>query len=208
LGVYFTSGVNPHDELERLGIFDFSSIRPYFEHALGSIEGDDISIVEIAGRLAYLSAAEFSLLPILLEGGFPPVLPLRAPLRVDGGAASVAFLKTACLPYAGCKPGPHDMALFSSDFDKLRLAASYIGAPDEYDSYWDRFDELIRVLDDRYRGSNFELTRAAGGRGLIPLQGAVWKARLGTLIDHPNLADALADYARDFELVERAVAGA
>jgi hypothetical protein len=185
--------------LEHFGVFDFRAARKrvetLFSEAPQEVPPSRAVIVE---ELVLLSAAELTLLPIVLEKGTPRLLPLLEPLRVSNLAADAAFVKTACLPRLCLDPTVIDITLFTGDSNKLEVAR----AREDLDSYWDEFNGRIRSLDTTYQEAG-ETFAELSSRGFVILQGLLWKAKLGTISRRGDLANGLKIYHDDFGLTEK-----
>jgi hypothetical protein len=148
-------------------------------------------------ELLSLSAAEYSLLPLLAEPHSP-----KEPIRVGSFAARLAICKTDTMIEYPCRRDVQsglsilDVVPFSADIERLavRDARTEEGA--------EALAEAVRDLERTHIEHPNRLVRAVGEAGVIRLQGFLWAAKL--MLNRVDGAEAVALAAAAFDLGELA----
>ena len=152
-------------------------------------------------ELAYLTAAEYALTPVLVEPR--DVLPVAEPFAVDADVARVALVKGNCviIEYHTARVREEerltlvDVTAFSGDVSKLEtVGLSSYDPPTEIGDVARAVDELERL----HREEPSEVARAIAESGVLRLQGFLWAVKLS--LPRQDLGEAVADAFDAFEL--------
>lgn len=187
--------------LEERGLFAFTldaheEFARFFDNARVAERSNPI-----LRELAYLTAAEYALAPVLVEPR--NVLPVAEPFAVDAYAARVALVKGNCviIEYhtARVREGQRltlaDVTAFSGDVSKLEtVGLSSYEPPTEIGDIARAVDELERL----HREEPSDIARRIGESGVLRLQGFLWAAKLS--LPRQDLGEAVADAFDAFEL--------
>lgn len=150
-------------------------------------------------ELTHLAAAEFALIPALVE---PGVVKLAVdPVQVDRAAAGLAVLKWDCQLLTGCLAlqshtfGPNELTVFSADTSRFNTLAgdwSRLAAdPRELHNF-------VRALERSHARHRAPLVNAVAESGVLRVQGLLWRLRLtvAALPGYPGPLEAALDDSR------------
>ncbi len=196
--------------LEERGVFRFEdSVHQAVESFFGELGGpsrSDAATALILRELAYLSAAEFSLAPLLIEP--KPTLPISEPLVVDAGSAMLALIKTNCISIEWpcldtSREGRHlnlnDVTAFSGDVRKLEvMGLSSQNPPEEIGALLG----AVERLESLHQAASTELAKRVGASGVIRIQGFLWVIKLG--LPREPVAELIGNAFEAFELTQPA----
>lgn len=155
---------------------------------------------EILLHLAFLTAAEFALTPIL---SYPrAVLPAREPISVDAAAARLALAKANCIVIEYCGERVQagsltlpDVSAFGGDIAKLEaVGLSSAEPPTEIGDA----ARAVDALEHAHRQAPTKFAQELGESGVLRLQGFLWAIKLS--LPHRDVAQAVADSYDAFEL--------
>jgi hypothetical protein len=154
----------------------------------------------VLGELAYLTAAEYALEPLLTDP--KPTLPVPEPLAVEARHGRLAVVKANCMIFCvEFQAEPRftlpDVTAFSGDVSKLNAVGLESGTSENI------VGDLARAVDDLeriHRESSAELARRIGDSGVLRLQGFLWAVKLS--LPHVSVADAVETSFEAFQLTQ------
>jgi hypothetical protein len=194
--------------LESRGLFRFEPevaqvVEELVEATSTAVTNLDPAYLTQVRELTHLAAAEFALIPALVN---PGVVKLAVePVQVDQAAVSLAVLKWDCQLLTGCarlQPetfSPDELTVFSGDTSRFnalvgdwpRLAAD----PGELHNF-------VRALESAHERHRAPFVNAVAESGVLRVQGLLWRLRL-TVAGQPGyqgpLEAALDDSRRALE---------
>jgi hypothetical protein len=190
--------------IEDENIFDFSEAEPACEEALASFRdaGASERALEFAQDFTLLSAAEYALVPSLADPDQTDVsIPLDRPIVVAREAALAALATADCgwtdlhgLKSPGQPLRPWDAMLFAGDMSKAELTrAEWTPAPEDVEA-------LVEQIEALYRSGAAPQARAIGEKGLVRIQGLIWKAKLAVQSDSGAVHDYIRAYLSSYPL--------
>ena len=190
--------------LEEWQLFRFTPGARELASQLDSLDSGPSGSAALLTNLIHLSAAEFALTDVALDG--IQVVPASEPHPVDARHMRLAMLKTDCSIDFNCGPSrppsrsldltPAELTVFSAD--ALKLPASDWRSDSIRDEAPFTFIESLR---QRHRDSPMEEARRFEEQGGVQLQGLIWYLKT-SLASQDDIRDRMREYARRFDLAE------
>ena len=166
--------------LEERAIFTFHTEALHeISTAIAALEQHLGPRTQLLQELTCLTAAEFALLPILIDPR--SMIPITEPTPVDAAYARLALAKTNCLYITwlcgrtSSRPQLSlvDITAFSGDVAKLE-AIGFRSVPEPGVNEMAR---AVRTIEDAHRAAPAELAQRLGGSGVLRVQGFLWAVK-------------------------------
>jgi len=194
--------------IEERGLFDFGEAHAVCAEALLPFQDRDPRLRQFTYDFTMLSAAEYMLAPAFanpVETEFR--LPLHEPIAVAPFAVLTALAKADCgwTDLHGIKANPDavrpwDILLFAGDMAKAEL----LGVGDVHDP--ELVDKLVWGIESMHANSVAQQGHSIAERGLVRMQGVLWKTKLALQVDPDHLETYVDDYVEAYGLSDYASA--